>query len=180
MLSLFACGPNRLNKEFSGYLNSFFPEHNQGGGGWSAYKFTLESLFEQRELLRNYWTASNVQLPLVRYLGCKFKFYRADEVDYVCHYNICLPMKVSVYDFTSAQPANMLMKRKKIIVPSKKTNPHRKPYITKRIKCPELFQNKWYFQSDLYKTPFVTLITTACSLNRMSLNPRSKKQQHNT
>nr|UGV36907.1 MAG: ORF1 [TTV-like mini virus] len=174
MLQLFACGPNRLNKEFSSYLNSFFPEHNQGGGGWSAYKFTLESLYEQRELLRNYWTQSNVQLPLVRYCGCKFKFYRAEDIDYVCYYNVCLPMKVSVYDFTSAQPSNMLMKRKKIIVPSKRTNPHRKGYITKRIKCTELFQNKWYFQSDIYKTPFLILITTACSLDRMTLNPRSK------
>nr|UGV38744.1 MAG: ORF1 [TTV-like mini virus] len=173
ILTLFACGPHRLNREYSGFMNSFFPELHQGGGGWSAFKFTLESLFEQRELLRNYWTQSNVQLPLVRYTGCKFRFYRTENVDYVCHYTVCLPMKVSVYDFTSAQPSNMLMKKHKIIVPSRKTNPHRRPYITKRIKSAELFQNKWYFQADLYKTPFVVLITSACCLDRISLNPKA-------
>nr|UGV38343.1 MAG: ORF1 [TTV-like mini virus] len=172
-LTLFQSGPNRLQREYSQFMNSFFPQHNQGGGGWSVIKFSLESLYEQRELMRNYWTQSNVQLPLCRYTGCKLKLYRQEYVDYVCSYSLCFPMRVSKFDFVSAAPNNMLMKKHKIIVPSKKNSPHRKNYIIKRIKPPEQFQNKWYFAADLYKTPFFILTTTACDLNRMSLNPKS-------
>nr|UGV34359.1 MAG: ORF1 [TTV-like mini virus] len=172
-LTLFQSGPHRLQREYSQFMNSYFPEHNEGGGGWSVIKFSLESLYEQRELLRNYWTQSNVQLPLVRYTGCKIKFYKQQNVDYVCTYNLCLPMRVSKYDFISAQPSNMLMKKHKIIVPSKQRKPNSKNYVTKRIKPPEQFSNKWYFAADLYKQPFFILTTSACSLDRMSLNPQS-------
>nr|UGV36377.1 MAG: ORF1 [TTV-like mini virus] len=172
-ICLFQCGPDRLCREWTQFMNSFYPPHYQGGGGWSQLKFSLESLFEQRELLHNKWTKSNVLMPLCRYSGCKLKLYRTEDVDYVVHYSLCQPMLDTVYQHTNAQPNNILLYRKKIIVPSKKTNPRGKLYKIKRIKPPEQFQNKWYFQSDLSKTPLLLLTTSAACLDRIYLNPRS-------
>nr|UGV37389.1 MAG: ORF1 [TTV-like mini virus] len=172
-ICLFQCGPNRLNREWTQYMNSYYPEHYEGGGGWSLIKFSLESLFEQRELMRNKWTKSNVLMPLCRYTGCKFKFYRTDDVDYIVHYSLCMPMLDTVYQHTNAQPSNMLLYRKKIIIPSKKTNPFGKLYIKKKLRPPEQYTNKWYFQVDFNKSPLVLLTTTACCLDRFYLNPQS-------
>nr|UGV36919.1 MAG: ORF1 [TTV-like mini virus] len=172
-MCLFQCGPHRLNREWTQYINSFYPEFYEGGGGWSQIKFSLEGLYEQRELMRNKWTASNVLMPLVRYTGCKIIFYRAPEIDYICHYSICFPMLDTVYQHTNAQPNNMFFYPQKIIVPSLKTNPNGKLYIKKKIRPPEQMTNKWYFQVDLYKTPLLLLTTTAIDLSRYYLNPRS-------
>nr|UGV38342.1 MAG: ORF1 [TTV-like mini virus] len=172
-MCIFQCGPRRLCREWTTFINSYYPEHNEGGGGWSIVKFSLESLFEQKELLRNKWTASNVLMPLVRYCGCKLKFYRTHDVDYICNYSLCLPMKDTIYQHTNAQPNNMLLYKQKVIVPSKKTAPYRKNFIVKKLKPPDQFKNQWYFQQDMNKQPLLLLTSTACSLNRMFLNPTS-------
>ncbi len=154
-------------------MASYVPEFWQGGGGWSQLKFSLDSLFEQRELLHNVWTTSNVGLPLVRYLGCKFKFYRTEDVDYIVYYTTCLPMLDNVYMHSNAQPSNMLMYKKKIIVKSKKTKPFGKLYVKKFIRPPEQFRNSWYFQVDLCKQGLVMITTTATTFDRFYLNPKS-------
>nr|UGV37812.1 MAG: ORF1 [TTV-like mini virus] len=173
LICLFQCGPHRLHREWTNFINSYYPAHNEGGGGWSQLKFSLESLFEQRELLRNKWTQSNVYLPLVRYTGCKITFYRTQNVDYIVNYCICLPMLDTLLQHTNAQPNNMLLYPHKIIIPSLQTKPWGKLYIKKKIRPPEQFQNKWYFQSDLNKQPLLLLTTSAMSLNRYYLNPQS-------
>nr|UGV37003.1 MAG: ORF1 [TTV-like mini virus] len=173
IISLFECGPNRLHREWTNFMNSFYPPNSEGGGGWSQMQFSLESLYEQYELLRNKWSASNVLMPLVRYTGCNLKLYRSNNVDYICNYSICLPMKTSKYQHTNAQPSNMLLYPKHIIVPSLQRKPKGKLYVKKKIKLPEQFENKWYFQSDLYKQPLLLLTTSACNLDRWYLNPRS-------
>nr|UGV37785.1 MAG: ORF1 [TTV-like mini virus] len=173
ILSLFECGPHRLSREWTNFMNSFYPANSEGGGGWSQIQFTLESLYEQYELLRNKWTASNVLMPLVRYTGCSLKFYRTKNVDYIAHYNLCYPMKTTKYQHTNAAPSNMLLYPKHIIVPSLDRKPRGKLYIKKKIKLPDQMQNKWYFQSDLYKFPLLLLTTTACNLDRWYLNPQS-------
>nr|UGV36796.1 MAG: ORF1 [TTV-like mini virus] len=170
---LFQAGPHRLHREWTNFMTSFYPPHNEGGGGWSQIKFSLESIFEQRELLRNKWTASNVLMPLCRYTGCKFTFFRAAKVDYIVHYSICYPMLTTRYQHTNAQPSNMLFYPKHIIVPSMQRKPHGKIYVKKKIRPPEQFSNKWYFQVDLYKSPLVLITTTAMDLDRWSLNPLS-------
>ena len=155
-------------------MNSTTPELWDGGGGWSQLKFSLNSLYEQRQYVRNVWTKSNVALPLVRYTGCMFKFYRTQDTDYIVHYKNCLPMLDTEQQHTNAQPSAMLMYRKKILVPSFKTEPHkRKPYIRKRIKPPPQLQNKWYFQQDLADTGLLMITTTACDLDRFYLSKLS-------
>lgn len=173
-MQLFECGPNRTSFEWTEHINNYTNEHSEGGGGWSIIKFSLESLFEQRQLLRNKWTQSNVLMPLCRYNGCKFKFYRMYDIDYLVHYNLCLPMYDTVFQHTNAQPSNMLLTYKTIIVGCKKRNPNKRNYIKKRLRPPEQFQNKWYFQSQLNKQPLVLLTTAACDLDRYYLNPKSR------
>lgn len=155
-------------------MNSIVPEHWNGGGGWSQLKFSLGSLWEQRQIVRNVWTKSNIALPLVRYLGCSFKFYRTLDVDYIVMYNRCFPMVDTEPKHTNAQPSAMLMYKHKILVPSYKTAPHkRKPYIRKRIKPPAQLQNRWYFQKDVCDTGLVMLTTTAADFQRYFQNPKA-------
>lgn len=174
-MCLLQCGPNRIENNWTQYMNSYVPEENDGGGGWSQLKFSLGSLYEERQLVRNYWTKSNVGLPLVRYNGAVFKFYRTLDTDYIVHYRNCLPMLDTEMQHTNAQPSAMLLYKHKIIVPSFKSEPHkRKPYIKKRIKPPPQLENKWYFQKDLCDTGLLLLTTTACDLQRFYLNPISQ------
>nr|UGV38262.1 MAG: ORF1 [TTV-like mini virus] len=171
IITTFQCGPHRIHREWTNYMTSFYPPVNEGGGGWSQIKFSLEGLYEQHELLHCKWTKSNVLMPLCRYTGCKLKLYRTNNVDYITHYTICYPMLVTKYQHTNAQPSLMLKYSKHIIVPSLKRKPHGKLYIKKKIRPPEMFQSKWYFQVDIYKQPLLLVTTTAMDLDRWSLNP---------
>ncbi len=56
---LFEGGPMRLSNNFYEYFGSYVPENWQGGGGWSLMVFSLDSLYEDFNLLQNYWTKSN-------------------------------------------------------------------------------------------------------------------------
>lgn len=154
-------------------MNSYTPEWWEGGGGWSQLKFSLASLYEQRNLLRNKWTKSNVALPLCRYNGCKFKFWREWDVDYIVHYSKCLPMLDTAYQHINAHPYNMLLYKHKVIVRSIKSKPNRKPYKLLRIKPPEQFRNSWYFQADFATQGLLMLTTTAADFDRTFLNPKA-------
>ena len=174
-MCLFQCGPHRIEHNWTQYMNSYVPENTDGGGGWSQLKFSLGSLYEERQLVRNTWTKSNVGLPLVRYTGCSFKFYRTKKVDYIVHYNNCLPMLDTEMQHTNAQPSSMLMYSKKVLVPSMQTEPNkRKPYIRKFIKPPPQLKNQWYFQKELCDVGLLLLTTTAADFDRFYLNPFSQ------
>ncbi len=170
-MCLLQCGPDRLHFNWTQYMDTVTPEKWQGGGGWSQIKFSLGSLFQQREYMNNYWTVSNVGLPLTRYRGCTFKFYRAKDIDYIVYYTTCQPMLDSVMLHATAQPANMLMRKHKIIVKSQRTKPNGKLWVKKRIRPPEQMQNRWYFQKELCNEGLVLLTTTLIDLDRYYLNP---------
>nr|UGV36065.1 MAG: ORF1 [TTV-like mini virus] len=173
-ICLFQCGPHRLHYNNTQYMNTYTPEYWEGGGGWGQLKFTLASLFEQRDLLRNKWTKSNVALPLCRYLGCRFKFYREPNIDYIVYYSKCLPMLDTFYQHVNAHPYNMLLYKHKIIVRSQQSKPNRKPYKTLRIKPPEQYTNQWYFQADFANQGLLLLTATAADFDRPYLNPKAQ------
>nr|UGV38175.1 MAG: ORF1 [TTV-like mini virus] len=170
-MCLLQCGPDRLHFNWTQYMDTVTPEKWQGGGGWSQIKFSLGSLFQQREYMNNYWTVSNVGLPLTRYRGCTFKFYRAKDIDYIVYYTTCQPMLDNVMLHATAQPANMLMRKHKIIVKSQRTKPNGKLWVKKRIRPPEQMQNRWYFQKELCNEGLLLLTTTLIDLDRYYLNP---------
>nr|UGV36889.1 MAG: ORF1 [TTV-like mini virus] len=173
MICLFQCGPRRLHFNWTQYMQTVTPEKWEGGGGWSQLKFSMGSLYQQHEFMHNIWTYSNVQLPLCRYKGCMFKFYRTENVDYIVNYEICLPMLDNVEKHAMAQPFNMLKSRHKILVKSKRTCTNGKLYKKKFIRPPEQLKNSWYFQSELCNEGLVMITASAIDLNRFYLNPQS-------
>nr|UGV38250.1 MAG: ORF1 [TTV-like mini virus] len=172
-ICLFQCGPHRTHYNNTQYINSYTPEFWEGGGGWSQLKFSLGSLYEQMDYLRNKWTKSNVQMPLCRYIRCKLKFWRQWDIDYIVYYSKCLPMLDTFYQHVNAHPYNMLLYKHKIIVRSQKSNPNKKPFKTLRLNPPEQYSNKWYFQSDFANQGLLLLTSSAADFNRMYLNPKS-------
>ncbi len=69
------------------YEDSTVPEFLPGGGGFAVMKFTLFNLYDMHEKCENWWTNSNDNLPLCRYLGCRLKMYQSEFVDYVLNYS---------------------------------------------------------------------------------------------
>lgn len=152
---------------FVQYKDSMVPIGQSGGGGWSIMVFNLGGLYTEFQKLNNWWTASNDGLPLVQYLGCKFKFYQSWDTDYVVNYQTCPPMTDTELKHLDAQPSRMLMNRKAIIVPNLIRNEYRKrKYITRKFPPPALLKNNWYFQQDLCNTNLLLLTTSAVSLDQ--------------
>ena len=130
-------------------------------------------MFEDYEHLQNIWTNSNAGLPLCRYIGCKMKFYQSVDTDYVVVYDNCWPMVDTPYSHADASPGFMLQKKNKIIIPSTKTRPKRKPYKSVWIHPPSQMYNHWYFSKDICKTPLVMLTATAVSLQNPFAKPEA-------
>lgn len=171
---LFQGSPDRSSKNYIQYIYSIVPPFWPGGGGWSLLVFSLESLFEDYNHLQNIWTRSNAGLPLVRYLGSRFKFYQSADTDYVVSYDRCWPMVDTQHTHADSCPSRMIQKRHKIVIPSIKTRRRRKPYKTKFIKPPTQMQNKWYFQRDICKIPLLMLTSTAVDLRYPFCAPEAK------
>nr|UGV38562.1 MAG: ORF1 [TTV-like mini virus] len=167
---LFMTTHQRLSNNNTLYLDSTGPRYVPGGGGFSLSQFTLRSLFQQHLRLRNWWTQSNDQLPLIRYTGCKILLYRNSTVDYIFSYNNNLQAKANRLMYASTQPAIMNLTKHKRIVPCKQYNRKSKPYTKIRIKVPPQMKNTWYFQHDIVDIPLITLMCTACSLDRWYLS----------
>nr|UGV39101.1 MAG: ORF1 [TTV-like mini virus] len=171
---LFQGSPLRSSHNYVQYIYSYVPEHEPGGGGWSLMVFSLDSLFEDYEHLENVWTSSNVALPLVRYLGCTIRLYQSQATDYVFLYDNCWPMVDTPYTHADSCPIRMLMRKNKIIVPSRLTQNRKKPYKKVRIRPPAQMTNNWYFQHDIHKLPLLMTTTTAVSLTNPFANPKAK------
>lgn len=152
---------------FIQYKDSIVPISEPGGGGWSIMVFNLGGLFTEFEKLNNWWTASNDGLPLVQYLGCKFKFYQSWDTDYVVNYQTCPPMTDTEYKHLDSQPSRMLMNKRAIIVPNLIRNEYRKrKYIKRKFPPPALMKNQWYFQQDFCNQNLLLLTTSAVSLDQ--------------
>lgn len=149
------------------YETSIVPEKNPGGGGFCVMQLNLDNLFSMHQQCTNWWTASNDNLPLCRYIRCKLKCYQSAFVDYVIKYSTALPGRSNKLTYPACQPSMLLMANNKVIVPSKATRPLKRPYKTIYINPPAQFQTKWYFQKEIAKIPLVTIHAAACSLDHM-------------
>lgn len=162
---LFLANHNRLSNNYRQTEHSLVPEHGPGGGGFSVTKYSLDALYEQHQLARNWWTKSNKNLPLVRYRGCTLKLYRSHSVDYVVNIHNCWPMLATNELYMSCQPSMLMMNYKAIFVPSKLTKPGRKMYKRVRIPPPGQLENKWYFTKDLSTIGLVMITASAASFD---------------
>lgn len=173
-MCLFLCNKNRLGNNLALYNDSIVPEHLPGGGGFSIFQFTLQNLYTMHQYVRNWWTTSNSNLPLCRYLKCKLKVYQSEDVDIVIRYQRHFPMTSSQLTYPTMQPSVLMMLKNSIMIPSKKTKQLKRGYKTIYIKPPELLTNKWFFQKDLANMPLFLLQTTAASFDHYYISTSSE------
>nr|UGV33974.1 MAG: ORF1 [TTV-like mini virus] len=173
-LCLFQTTQERLSYNFDMYEESWVPDKLPGGGGFSIKNLSLYSLYQENTQGHNIFTQTNNNYPLMRYTGCKIKFYQSANVDYVATYSNTWPLKSNLAMYNTMQPSIHLMQKHKIIVPSKATQHRRKPYIIKTIKPPTQMKNQWYFQYQLSKIPLFMLRTTATTLDHYYIGDRMK------
>lgn len=155
--------PLRCHHNFIQYYNSKVPEKFPGGGGWSQLIFTLDSLYDDFLKMQNVWTKTNCYLPLARYKGCTMKFYQTNNIDYMVVYDTCWPMVDTYLSHADASPTSIFLKKNKICIPSRQTQPRKKPYKKVFIQPPSQMFNKWYFQKEISTTPLLMLTATATS-----------------
>lgn len=153
------------------YEKSLVPERWPGGGSFSVMQFTLQNLFDMHEYCRNWWTATNAELPLCRYLGVEFKFYQCQFVDYIVKIETDLPPNSNKLTYPATHPAMQMMSNRKIIVPSRQHKRNRKPYIKVKVNPPPQFKNSWYFTVDMYKHALAQLHISTTNLTNPFQKP---------
>nr|UPW35053.1 ORF1 [TTV-like mini virus] len=167
-------GPvERFVHNYELYEMSIAPEKVPSGGLFCIKNFTLEALYAENQYLRNIWTKSNNDLPLMRFCGAKIKCYRSLYVDYILSYGTSLPMGANLQIYQSMHPGIHGMIHHKIIVPRKNKNQYKKPYIKFYTKPPDPLINKWYFQQDMSKIPLLQIRASATSLDEYYIDFRS-------
>nr|UGV33956.1 MAG: ORF1 [TTV-like mini virus] len=165
-MPLLALTDKRHGHNYDLYEFSLVPPKIPSGGDFSIKNFTLNTLFSEHQYCRNKWTRTNTDLPLCRFLGCKFIFYQAQRMDYIVTYDIQLPLRSNLDMYQTMQPSMHGLLQNKLIIPSRETYPKKRPYYKLKIRPPTQLQNKWYFQQDLCKTPLVQIRTSATSLQQ--------------
>lgn len=163
----------RLANNLTCYIESTAPALYPGGGGFSINNFTLEGLYKQHLVLKNWWTVGNDNMPLIRYLGCDIQLYRSTNLDYLFQYRNAYPMQATLLTYTSTQPQAMLLHKHTIKMACKQHNKNKKPYKKIHIPPPSQMLNKWYFQKDIAEIPLLQTIATATSFDRMFQNSKS-------
>nr|UGV34721.1 MAG: ORF1 [TTV-like mini virus] len=165
LLCLFLCNTHKLGNNLAIYNQLIVPEYLPGGGGFSIYQYSLDSLYTMHTYARNWWTKSNKDLPLVRLIKTKFKLYQSEDVDYVFRYQRNPPLETGKLSYPTTQPSIMMMLNHTVFVPSKKTKKLRRGYKKITISPPELMTNKWFLQSSIATKPFLITYCAAASFD---------------
>nr|UGV44919.1 MAG: ORF1 [Torque teno virus] len=143
------------------------------GGGHSTMRFSLQVLYEGHLRHENFWTYSNKNLELGRYRGCTIKFYRNPTTDFIAIYSRKTPLGGNILTAPALHPGNMMITKRKIIIPSLETRKRGKKYVAIRIAPPTLLVDKWYFQKDISDVTLLNLNVTACDLRFPFCSPQT-------
>ncbi len=127
------------------YEYSIVPRYLPGGGGFGIKNFSLEALYAEYRYARCFWTKTNRELSLCRYLGCQLTLYQSSNTDYVFSYSNELPLESSLAMYNTMQPSMHQMTKHSILIPSKTTKPKKRPYIKIFVPPPTQLTNKWFF-----------------------------------
>nr|UGV43294.1 MAG: ORF1 [Torque teno virus] len=159
-MPLIYCGENVFSKDYASHSDDI-QCRDPYGGGMTVTKFNLRILYDEFQRGLNFWTGSNVDLDLARFLGWTLTIFRHPEVDFIVTVRTSPPFKDT--DFTAAftHPGVLMMQKKKILVPSLKSRPSRKHTIRIRIGAPKLFDDRWYPQVDLCDVTLAVVTATA-------------------
>lgn len=162
-LPLIICGENTSARNFATHSDDLI-SNGPYGGGMTTTKFTLRILYDEHLRHLNYWTVSNEDLDLCRYLGGTFYAYRHPTVDFIIQIHTSPPFLDTPLTGPSIHPGMLMLTKHKILIPSLKTRPSKKHKVKIRFRPPKLFQDKWYPQSELCDTTLITVFATACDL----------------
>nr|UHK04726.1 MAG: ORF1 [Torque teno midi virus] len=124
---------------------NYVPPKVPWGGGIGVENYTLKYLYEELIFHNNFWTASNVQKDLCRYLRCKIILFRHPTQDFVVVYDRQPPFKLTKWTYPSCHPHQMLLQKHKKILLSLKSKPNGKYYKKLIIKPPKQMLSKWFF-----------------------------------
>lgn len=158
---IIVCGLNRTSYNSTTHSEDYTFNNEAFGGGICTQKFTLRILFHEHLAQHNFWTASNKDLDLARYLGASFIFYKHPTVDFIVRIRTMPPLTDTDVTAATLHPGMLMMAKKRILVPSLKSRPSRKHYIRVRVGAPKLFEDKWYPQSQLCDVSLVVIEATA-------------------
>nr|UGV36500.1 MAG: ORF1 [TTV-like mini virus] len=172
-ICLFQTTNQRLENDFDLYELSEVPETLPGGGGWGIKAYSLEALFSEHQYARNVWTTTNKNLPLVRYMGCRLRFYQSDYVDYCVTVSNQLPLISSLGMYNAMQPSIHQMLPNAITIPSTKTYKRKKPYKQIWVGPPSQLENKWYFQQNIARTPLLMTRVSSMSIQNFYIHPNN-------
>lgn len=164
----------RLSNNMCCYLESIAPHDWPGGGGFSILNFSLHTLYKENLIARNYWTTSNQNMPLIRFLGCYITLYSQPEVDYLFYYHNAYPMQAGKLTYMSTHPQIMIQTKHVKVIRCRRFSKRKKPYKKFFIKPPSQMQNRWYFQHDIATIPLLQVLTTVCSLDRTFLHANAQ------
>uniref|UniRef100_A0AAU7SS90 Capsid protein n=1 Tax=Alphatorquevirus homin3 TaxID=3048428 RepID=A0AAU7SS90_9VIRU len=162
-LPLIFCGENTSAQNYATHSDDMISK-GPYGGGMTTTKFTLRILYDEFTRFMNFWTVSNEDLDLCRYVGCKLIFFKHPTVDFIVQINTQPPFLDTHLTAASIHPGIMMLSKRRILIPSLKTRPSRKHRVVVRVGAPRLFQDKWYPQSDLCDTVLLSIFATACDL----------------
>lgn len=134
------------------------------GGGMTTTKFSLRILYDEHLRFLNFWTVSNEDLDLCRYLGATLTVFRHPTVDFMLQIHTQPPFLDTQLTAPSIHPGMMILNKKHIFIPSLKSRPSKKHQIKIRIGAPRLYEDKWYPQSELCDVTLAVVYATACDL----------------
>nr|UGV42881.1 MAG: ORF1 [Torque teno virus] len=162
-LPLIFCGENTTAQNYATHSDDMISK-GPYGGGMTTTKFSLRILYDEFTRFMNFWTVSNEDLDLCRYVGCKLIFFKHPTVDFIVQINTQPPFLDTHLTAASIHPGIMMLSKRHILIPSLKTRPSRKHRVVVKVGAPRLFQDKWYPQSDLCDTVLLSIFATACDL----------------
>nr|UHK03746.1 MAG: ORF1 [Torque teno midi virus] len=161
---------------YTNYNKEWTLSRTPGGGGFGVERYTVQYLYEEHKFYNNIWTKTNVSLDLMRYLGCKFIFYRHLETDFIVSYDRNLPMIINKHTYMNTHPQALLLSRHKKIIPSRLTRPNGKNRVIIKIKPSKPMLNKWFFQETMANTGLCLIKAAACSLSYPHIGSAAQNQ----
>lgn len=157
---IIVCGINRTIFNYTTHSEDYTFNNESFGGGLCTTQYTLRILFQEKLAQHNFWSASNEDLDLSRYLGASLIFFRHPTVDFLVRVRTSPPFEDTDMTAMTLHPGMMMLAKKTIKIPSLKTRPSRKHFIKIRVGAPKLFEDKWYPQNELCDVTLLTIQAT--------------------
>lgn len=157
---IIVCGINRTIFNYTTHSEDYTFNNESFGGGLCTSQYTLRILFQEKLAQHNFWSASNEDLDLCRYLGASLIFFRHPTVDFLVRVRTSPPFEDTDMTAMTLHPGMMMLAKKTIKIPSLKTRPSRKHFVRIRVGAPKLFEDKWYPQNELCDVTLLTIQAT--------------------